>query len=64
MGNYAKKKEAARLHNEAIAKRKAADEAERIDRRNNPEKYRRKRKVGGRISEAQVFIATAAAMSV
>jgi hypothetical protein len=40
MGNSAKKKEAARIHNETIKKRKAANEAERIDRIENPDKYR------------------------
>ena len=40
MGNSAKKKEAARIHNEMMAKRKAAQEAERIDRIENPHKYR------------------------
>lgn len=40
MGNSAKKKEAARIHNNEITARKAACEAERIDRKENPHKYR------------------------
>ena len=40
MGNSAKKKEAARIYNEMRVKRKVAQEAERIDRIENPDKYR------------------------
>lgn len=65
MGNNAKKKEAARIHNEAIARRKAADEAERIDRKENPEKYRRKRRLrGSGIDKASLFVAAAAGLGV
>ena len=40
MGNNQKKKEAARIHNKEIDDRKRADEAEKLDRKEHPEKYR------------------------
>tara|TARA_R110002020_G_scaffold475890_1_gene713752 strand:- start:22013 stop:22201 length:189 start_codon:yes stop_codon:yes gene_type:complete len=43
MGNNAIKKAAAKKHNDAVAARKEAIEAERIDRKDNPERYRRGR---------------------
>ena len=61
MGNNAKKKEAARIHNKTIATRKAANEAERLDRKENPEKYRRKRRV---LSPLGVYMAAAAGIGV
>lgn len=44
MGNNAKKKEAALVHNKMMKERKLAHEAEKLDRLENPDKYRSSKK--------------------
>ena len=61
MGNHAKKKEAARIHNEMMIKRKAAQEAERIDRIENPDKYRSSK---ASLLQARMFMAITTGMGV
>ncbi len=61
MGNSAKKKEAARIHNKVMAERKAAQEAERIDRIENPHKYRGSRAAR---QHARLWLAAAAGLGV
>ena len=61
MGNSAKKKEAARIHNEMMTKRKAAQEIERIDRIENPDKYRGSKAA---LHHARMFMAVAAGLGV
>lgn len=58
MGNSAKKRQAANLHNEARSERLALEK----DKRENPEKYQRKRRVKTR-SPIIPFLATALAIS-
>ena len=60
MGNNAKKKEAARIHNETMAKRKASIEAERIDRMENPDKYRSSKEY---LRHARMFMVVAASLA-
>ncbi len=61
MGNSAKKKEAARIHNEKRTKRKAAQEALRLDKIENPEKYRSSKAA---LHHARLFMAVAAGFEV
>ena len=64
MGNHAYKKEQAELHNKNRVEKLALEK----DRIENPEKYKRKRRVrsgsGGRISKAQLVMVIAAGMGV